>query len=157
MLGEMIGVFFAAGRHNCARYMCLYYLRLLNMDITHPGIKQQLEKEGFICEVVIQWMTTSHPMYGWILDIRVTTLEGMSISRSWQIILVLYFVKHCPVHALTRCDYTSSFFRKGKVNPLKKSEKCALHLEGLGRFGEKFTIVDSDNLVDTYVVKFVIE
>ncbi len=47
MLGEMIGIFFAANRQNYSRYnMCLYYLRLLNMDITHPGIKQQLEQGG---------------------------------------------------------------------------------------------------------------
>ena len=46
MLGEMIGIFFAANRHNYARYMCLYYLRLLNMDTTHPSIKQQLEQGG---------------------------------------------------------------------------------------------------------------
>ena len=54
-------------------------------------------------------------------------------------------------HALTGCDYTSSFFRKGKVNQLKKAEKCALHLEGLGKIGEKSTFVDSDNLVEKYV------
>ena len=46
MLGEMIGIFFAANRHNYARSMCLYYLRLLNMDTTHPSIKQQLEQGG---------------------------------------------------------------------------------------------------------------
>ena len=46
MLGEMIDIFFAANRHNYARYMCLYYLRLLNMDTTHPGIRQQLERGG---------------------------------------------------------------------------------------------------------------
>lgn len=46
ILGEMISVFFAANRHNYARYMCLYYLRLLNMDSTHPGIRKQLEHGG---------------------------------------------------------------------------------------------------------------
>ncbi len=46
MLGEMIGIFFAANCQNYSHYMCLYYLRLLNMDITHPGIKQQLEQGG---------------------------------------------------------------------------------------------------------------
>ncbi len=46
MLGEMIGIFFAANRQNYSRCMCLCYLRLLNMDITHPGIKQQLEQGG---------------------------------------------------------------------------------------------------------------
>ena len=46
MLGEMVGIFFAANRHTYARYMCLYYLRLLNMDTTHPSIKQQLEQGG---------------------------------------------------------------------------------------------------------------
>lgn len=54
-------------------------------------------------------------------------------------------------HALTGCDYTSPFFRKGKVNPLKKAEKCALHLEGLGRIGENPTFVDGDSLVEKYV------
>ena len=58
-------------------------------------------------------------------------------------------------HALTGCDYISSFFRKGKVNLLiKKAEKCTLHLEGLGRIGENSTFVDSDNLVEKYVCSF---
>ena len=42
MLGKMIDIF-AASRQNYARYMCLYYHRLLNMDATHPGLRQQLE------------------------------------------------------------------------------------------------------------------
>ena len=46
MLGEMTDIFFAACRPNYSRYMCLYYLRLLNMDATHPGIRQQLERGG---------------------------------------------------------------------------------------------------------------
>jgi hypothetical protein len=46
MLGKMIDIFFAANRHNYARYMCLYYLRLLNMDTTHPGVRRQLEQGG---------------------------------------------------------------------------------------------------------------
>jgi hypothetical protein len=46
MLGQMIDIFFAANKPNYSRYMCLYYLRLLNMDITHPGIRQQLEQGG---------------------------------------------------------------------------------------------------------------
>ena len=46
MLGEMIDIYFAASRHNYARYMCLYHLRLLNMDTTHPGIREQLERGG---------------------------------------------------------------------------------------------------------------
>ncbi|KAG1684708.1 hypothetical protein GQR58_009314 [Nymphon striatum] len=54
-------------------------------------------------------------------------------------------------HALTGCDYTSSFFRKGKVNPLKKAEKSPLHLEGLSRLGENITFVDDDDLVERYV------
>ena len=43
MLGKMIDIFFAASYQNYARYMCLYYHRLLNMDATHPGLRQQLE------------------------------------------------------------------------------------------------------------------
>ncbi|KAG1693768.1 Peripheral-type benzodiazepine receptor-associated protein 1 [Nymphon striatum] len=54
-------------------------------------------------------------------------------------------------HALTGCDYTSSFFRKGKVNPLKKAEKSSLHLEGLSRLEENITFVDDDDLVERYV------
>jgi hypothetical protein len=54
-------------------------------------------------------------------------------------------------HALTGCDYTSSFFRKGKVNPLKIAEKNALHLEGLGNIGETTTFDDSDSLLEKYV------
>ena len=54
-------------------------------------------------------------------------------------------------HALTGCDYTSPFFGKGKVNPLKKAEKSPLHLEGLGSLGENTTFVDDDSLVEKYV------
>ena len=54
-------------------------------------------------------------------------------------------------HAMTGCDYTSTFFRKGKVNPLKIAEKSALHLEGLGNIGESTTFVDTDSLVEKYV------
>ena len=54
-------------------------------------------------------------------------------------------------HALTGCDYTSSFFGKGKVNPLKKAEKNPLYLEGLGRLGENTNFVDDDNLIENYV------
>lgn len=46
MLGEMTKISFAANHHNYARYMCFYYLGLLNMDSTHPGIRQQLEQGG---------------------------------------------------------------------------------------------------------------
>lgn len=54
-------------------------------------------------------------------------------------------------HALTGCDYTSSFFRKGKVNPFKKAEQSASHLDGLGNLGENSTFIDDDNLVESYV------
>ena len=43
MLGKLIDIFFAASRQNYASYMCLYYHRLLNIDATHPGLRQQLE------------------------------------------------------------------------------------------------------------------
>ena len=60
-LGKLLEFSLLLSRHNYACYMFLYYLRLLNRDTTHPGIKQQLEQEGFICEVVIQFLcqTTS--------------------------------------------------------------------------------------------------
>ena len=54
-------------------------------------------------------------------------------------------------HALTGCDYTSSFFGKGKLSPLKKAEKSPLHLEGLGKLGEKTIFTDDDGLVEKYV------
>lgn len=54
-------------------------------------------------------------------------------------------------HSLTGCDYTSSFFRKGKVKPLKVAEKNPLHLEGLGNIGETTTFNDSDSLLEKYV------
>ncbi len=54
-------------------------------------------------------------------------------------------------HALTGCDYTSSFFRKGKVSPLKTAIKCVVHLEGLGNIGEKATFTDNQNLVEKYM------
>ena len=49
--------------------------------------------------------------------------------------------------ALTGCKYTSPFFRKGKVNPLKKAQKSALHLQGLSMLGENTTFDDDDSLV----------
>ena len=54
-------------------------------------------------------------------------------------------------HTLTGCDYTSSFFRKGKVNPLKIAGKNPLHLEALGSIGEATTFDDSDSLLEKYV------
>jgi len=54
-------------------------------------------------------------------------------------------------HALTGCDYTSPFFRKGKVNPLKKAQKSALHLEGISMLGETTAFDDDDSLVERYV------
>ncbi len=47
--------------------------------------------------------------------------------------------------------WTSSFYRKGKVNPLKKAEKIGLHLEGLGSLGENTGFVDGDSPVEKYV------
>ena len=54
-------------------------------------------------------------------------------------------------HALTGCDYTCPFFRKGQVNPLKKVEKDNLYLEGLCCLGESTTFVDHGNFVEKYV------
>ena len=53
--------------------------------------------------------------------------------------------------ALTGSEYTSSFLRKGKVNPLKLAEKCPLHLEGLGNLGESKHLSDCDPLIESYV------
>lgn len=39
-LGEMIPVFFACHRPNYARWITRYHLNLLNMELTHPGIRQ---------------------------------------------------------------------------------------------------------------------
>ena len=54
-------------------------------------------------------------------------------------------------HSLTGCDYTSPFFRKGKVNPMKKAQKVALYLEGLSMLGEKTSFDDDGSLVERYV------
>ncbi|CAM1323931.1 Uncharacterised protein g8524 [Pycnogonum litorale] len=54
-------------------------------------------------------------------------------------------------HAVTGCDYTSPFFRKGTVNQLKKAQKSALHLEGLSMLGETTTFDDDNSLVERYV------
>ena len=45
-LGMMCPIFFAACRPNYARWMVRYHLNLLNMDITHPGVRQMLENGG---------------------------------------------------------------------------------------------------------------
>ena len=42
-LGEMCPVFFATNRPNYARWMVRYQLNLLNVDHTHPGVKEMLE------------------------------------------------------------------------------------------------------------------
>ena len=41
-LGEMCPLFFTTSRPNYARWMVRYYLNLLNVDQTHPGVKQIL-------------------------------------------------------------------------------------------------------------------
>ena len=43
-LGEMIPSFFASGQPNYSRWMMKYHLNLLNIDITHPGVKEFLEQ-----------------------------------------------------------------------------------------------------------------
>jgi hypothetical protein len=42
-LGEMRCIFFACNRPNYARWMVRYYLNLVNIDMTHPGMRQVLE------------------------------------------------------------------------------------------------------------------
>ena len=53
-------------------------------------------------------------------------------------------------HAPTGSDYTSSFRRKRKVNPLKLAQKSAQHMKGLGNLGESENYVDDDHLVERY-------
>lgn len=43
ILGEMRYVFFACNRPNYARWMVRYYFNLLNVDSSHPGLRQFLE------------------------------------------------------------------------------------------------------------------
>ena len=43
-LGEMIPILFAANRPNYSRWMVRYYLNLINMEETHPGLKQLLSQ-----------------------------------------------------------------------------------------------------------------
>ena len=40
----MIPSFFASGQPNYSRWMMKYHLNLLNIDITHPGVKEFLEQ-----------------------------------------------------------------------------------------------------------------
>jgi hypothetical protein len=42
-LGEMCDIFHGTGHPNFARYMVLYLLKLLNIDLTHPGVRQILQ------------------------------------------------------------------------------------------------------------------
>ena len=47
-LGENdINFFLQHYRLNCARHIMLYFLRLLNIESTHPGLKQQLQNGVF--------------------------------------------------------------------------------------------------------------
>ena len=57
-------------------------------------------------------------------------------------------------HAFTRCDFTASFSRKGKVNPLKKLRKNAMTIKVFSELGEKET-VDKKQIRD--IEKFVCE
>ena len=43
-LSQMLPIFFAANRPNYSRWMVRYYLNLLNVDNTHPGVRQMLEQ-----------------------------------------------------------------------------------------------------------------
>ena len=40
-------------------------------------------------------------------------------------------------HAFTGCDFTASFSRKGKVNPLKNMRKKAIAIKVFSQLGEK--------------------
>ena len=40
-------IFFACSRHNYARWMVRYYLNLVNIDVTHPGLRKVLENGAF--------------------------------------------------------------------------------------------------------------
>ena len=46
-LDKMVDLFFGVYRPNYARYMCYYVLKLLNIDTTHPGLKEIFEKGLF--------------------------------------------------------------------------------------------------------------
>ena len=46
-LDKMVDLFFAVYGPNYARCMCYYVLKLLNIDITHPGLKATFEKGLF--------------------------------------------------------------------------------------------------------------
>jgi len=45
-LGRMCSIFFATSRPNYSRWMVRYHLNLLNIDITHPGIRETLKNGG---------------------------------------------------------------------------------------------------------------
>ena len=44
VLERMCPIFFATNRHNYAKWMTRYNLNLLNMDVTHPGVWDILQK-----------------------------------------------------------------------------------------------------------------
>ena len=46
-LGQMLPIFFAGNRPNYSRWMVRYYLNLLNVDESHPGVREMLEKGAF--------------------------------------------------------------------------------------------------------------
>lgn len=44
---DMCDIFFATNRQNYKRWMVRYILNLLNMDVSHPGVREILEKGTF--------------------------------------------------------------------------------------------------------------
>jgi len=46
-LGRMCSIFFATSRPNYSRWMVRYHLNLLNIDTTHPGIRETWKMEAF--------------------------------------------------------------------------------------------------------------
>ena len=61
-IGEMCSIFFAAGRYNYSRWMVKYHLNLMNIDNTHPDLKQTLEKG---C-LTVKRISKSFSRYQWI-------------------------------------------------------------------------------------------
>jgi hypothetical protein len=156
-LGEMCPIFFAGNRHNYARWMVRYYLNLVNMENTHPGIRRILQNGA------LSVTRSSHSFSRTPVDItleqtvnadaasRLTCIAAFgrseSARRRWMITMSVRSVT--VGHLLTRCglkskEDISKSQRPYRVN--KDNEDLQRLISGIQNTMNPFIQEPDDNL-----------
>ena len=156
-LDIMCEIFFAVHRPNYSRWMVLYVLRLLNIEHSHPGLRQVLEQGAFSIR------RTTKPFSRSAVDITleqtvncdaasrrtgIASFSNATASRSrWMI-----------THAV-RSSIVANLMAKAGINPTEDSSKELKHhrqkrdsedlqkiIKGFEATMNPFTIVPDENL-----------